>query len=152
MFNYVLDRIIEQGRPSVHASGACVYTMTGQDGGECHCAAGWIIPPVVYTKMVEAKKGGTNLNSASFGQLLRHTRGVWPVLSHEHREFDMPQFEGFIVRLQEAHDEAANEIISDRDFLTRYIHHMIKVADTYKLDAAGCVYYVSKLWITTTVE
>ncbi len=115
IFDYVVKKVIEQGKPSMDKQGQCRHR--GPDG-TC-CAAGFLIPD---------------------GHPAIPLRGTWcsTVLWHEDLRSD---HDNLIFELQEAHDNAATDVsrnhtvsLVNENFVQHFKRNAKIVAHRYSLD------------------
>lgn len=109
LFDYIVEAIVKQGRPSVGDNNRCLYR--GPDG--LKCAAGHVIPDSVYSETMENK-----------GILTLSDFGRTPKSLVHHAEL--------ISRLQDAHDAAATG-----KFLNAFLTTVNRVAEDHDLKPYG---------------
>lgn len=127
IFNFVFERIVEQGRPSYDASeDQCLYRSN--DG--CKCGIGWLIPDGNYTPDIE----GTGVADPSVTKLIGLRFG------RASGTFDTK----FLDRIQCAHDRSTPSCArSKKDFVSVFIGHMRAIAGDYNLSTAVIDEHVS---------
>jgi DNA-binding phage protein len=143
VFNYVLDRIVEQAQPSMMEDTGCAYL--GKNGGKC--AAGQIIPLVSITYIQNNYGSNNGLNFAGLIDNLTRAKaaGTLPFHLDDYEEVveDDESFLAFVSDMQDAHDNPgyANSL----HFQKAYIHGMDKVAKKYNLSREGVIYHAHSL-------
>jgi hypothetical protein len=110
-FDFVMHKMIEQGRPSlsvmIHGTRVCAYR--GENGTKC--ALGFIIPDDLYSEEIEGK----SLRDESVNQL---------------KCFDGKDFV-LLTTMQMAHDRASED---EKHFMDRFRNFMRSVANNFGLD------------------
>lgn len=149
VFNYVLDRIHEQGCQNISgATGGCIYYQIDRDGKECRCAAGHILPK----RIIEFLKSGTEkasaYNAVAFAQLTEYIQSdcVETTLPEDDAEFFY-----LVTDMQLAHD-CIVDYANDEEFIYRFNIGMGNVATKHRLSHVAVDYWRSTLVITPTVE
>lgn len=111
IFDYVIQRLLEQGKRSMTGEEGCKYRG---DGGT-RCALGWLIPDDLYRAEMDDFHCSWNV-----GDLLRHDFPAITALGHALAE-DM----------QRAHDQASDHIPGL--FKTTFLENMKDVALRHNL-------------------
>jgi hypothetical protein len=109
LYDYIVEAIVKQGRPSVGDNDRCLYR--GPDG--LKCAAGHVIPDSMYSELMENR---SILDLSGFGKA--------PKSLVHHAEL--------ISRLQDAHDAA-----SSGKFLDAFLSTVSRVAEDHDLKPYG---------------
>ena len=110
LYDYIVDAIVKQGRPSVGDNDRCLYR--GPDG--LKCAYGHVHPDIMYSEDME-NRGVHDLNGS--GKL---PKSLTPHV-------------GLISYLQDAHDVASNQA----DFLGAFLPETERTAIKFNLKPYG---------------
>jgi hypothetical protein len=111
LYDYIVEAVVKQGRPSVGDNDRCLYR--GPDG--LKCAAGHVIPDSMYSPVAMENTGVYRLD----------TQGELPKSLIPHVTL--------ISYLQDAHDEASNYA----DFLRIFMQEAERLASWFNLKPYG---------------
>lgn len=52
-YKFAIDKVVEQGKPSIGANGKCAYRASERRNGKVRCAVGFLIPDEMYDRSFE---------------------------------------------------------------------------------------------------
>lgn len=137
-FDFIVNELVKQGRPSVvDGSSRCRYRTTADDGVTVlKCAVGHLIPDAEYKPYFDA---GGGLRFSQLPPDLRDRIARGAVASGGNMTLSIE----FVNDMQNAHDEpflliqAEAEGPSNAEWLRRFLYAACRIADGYMLDSAN---------------
>jgi hypothetical protein len=117
LYDYIVEAIVKQGRPSVGDNDRCLYR--GPDG--LKCAAGHVIPDSMYSEEME----GNAVDSLALQTLPFLSKPALPKSLHPHQKL--------LTYLQSNHDAAAH----DNDFMGSFLSYSNTLAKMLSVKPYG---------------